>query len=102
MDRQEAIRRVEMAQKELLLAEEALKEEKTYSIGDRFVYEGDKYLLAQIGTGKVTMVNLASGNRFGDAVAIFRPGDISSQEFCKIVPQDEFVRYWNATEGRRI
>lgn len=59
----------------------------TYSIGQRFHYNGnypEDYILAQIGTLKVALIGLESGNRWCEGITVKTCDDITKQEFEEI------------------
>lgn len=65
-----------------------IKEEKTYKIGNRFgAIGGDKYILAQVGIGKVVLVGLQDGNRWNEEVEVKDVHKISQEEFKEITKQ---------------
>ncbi len=99
MDKKEKLQKIITdCQSTLEKAQAELKqlEETTYSIGDRFVYNGEKYILARFKTDVVSLIPLASGNRWQDPTAVKNDNEITQSEFDKICGNDKFIRYKEA------
>lgn len=65
-------------------AEIIKEEEKTYKIGQRFIIDGEKYILSSIACGKVILICLEDGNRLNEAVEVISIIKITKEEFKKI------------------
>ena len=64
------------------------EQEKTYSIGDRFVLDedliGGDYVLAQVLPREVCLINIEDGNRLNNPVTVDNPLQITTSEYRKI------------------
>lgn len=69
------------------------KAEKTYHIGQKFrnvcegMYCGDTYILAQVDSGKVTLITISgkdAGNRYTEPIEINSPSNITADELKKL------------------
>ena len=56
-----------------------------YSVGTIFTIDASRYLLAQVGSARVCLVCLKTGNRLLDPVYVCDPWRITEEEFEKIV-----------------
>lgn len=92
---EEALKRVEAAQAELALAKEALVEETTYSVGDRFMCPSGKGMLSRAGNDIVVMSSLRSGHLHFLPVQVKEPHKITPAELAQICTCDS-VRYWDS------
>lgn len=57
-------------------------------IGQLFKLDSDYcveyYMLCQVAFGKVTLINMKSGNRWSEYVEVYDPHDITGKEFHRI------------------
>lgn len=61
-----------------------------YSIGDRFTYNGEQYLLAQMEPYKITLINLRNGNRWEDPIFVGRAHRVTKKELRKLTGRADF------------
>lgn len=64
-----------------------------FRVGNIFNRDGENFILANIGDGKVALISIKDGNRWHDPCHVINPFSISYYEFCKICDksQKEFV-----------
>lgn len=76
--------------------------EVTYSIGDRFVKDGEKYILAATKGGPI-LISLEKGYRWSDPKGVLGPNyNITSVSFAKITGGADFTRYWDSRKGEKV
>jgi len=71
------------------------KPEKTYKVGDKFLVDGiTTYLLAQVNTKAVSLVDVDGGNRWSDPpVEVKYPHKITEEEFKKLLAKGD-IKKW--------
>jgi hypothetical protein len=60
------------------------------SIGQKFKIRGQRYILAQVDAGIVTLIHLKNGNRFRDPQKVACPQRLTAQEWYLISGMDVF------------
>jgi len=61
-----------------------IKQDKLYKLGDRFIREGNEYILAQPLTNKVCLISLINGNRWEEPYPVENVSRITEEEFSEI------------------
>ena len=68
--------------------------EVTYSIGDRFQRDGNKYILIATATRSIVMGKLSDGCRWGPVISVLNCNRIIQSEFNQEWGPS-FCRYWD-------
>lgn len=87
MNKEEALEKI----KELEAYIENLYKQ-TYSIGDRFSFYGDKYILSCVDVNEVNLINLQDGERWNDPVKVNEIRSITSTEFKQLTGDYNFKK----------
>ena len=88
-------KKIEISQETANNIEKELGEKVTYSIGDRFIVDNIKNILASVESGTVHMVTLDRGFRHNAPVKVKDIYEITKPEL-KTICNDLAVRYWNS------
>ncbi|MCK5017505.1 MAG: hypothetical protein KAS32_10600 [Candidatus Peribacteraceae bacterium] len=72
-----------------------MSKEETYSIGDRFVHNDEKYILVMVGQNETELVCLSDGMHWAGGVRVDHWQVITSAEFNDIRSGGKFTRYYD-------
>jgi len=61
-----------------------IEKEKTYHVGQKFIMDRQKYILAQCHGGQVALISLLDGNRWQDPISVTDVNYISEEEFLEM------------------
>ena len=68
------------------------KEKVDVDYGEWFLHRSGYYILAQVESSKLCLINLYQGNRFKDAIKVNEMHEISLEEWNKITGGEEFIK----------
>ena len=76
---------------------------KTYSIGDRFVGDSEKRILAKLpDNGGVSLIDLSTGWPWASPVKVKNEISITEHEFKGIETHGKFTRYWDNAKQTNV
>ena len=73
--------------------------EVTYSIGDRFTHDKNKFMLFVSGNGGVILASLRTGHVWSGINRVDNSYKITALEFRSITSGCDFTRYWDSGRG---
>jgi hypothetical protein len=62
----------------------------THKLGNRYLYQGDEFILARVGINEVNLISLYNGNRWSDNIKVKDTDYITQNEFKILVGNFEF------------
>lgn len=77
------------------------QDKPTYSVGDRFEWEGTKYHLVLLALSKMILVNLSTGHRWNTPILVEDCNKITQDEMDKIFGNGKFTRYFDIQKGKK-